>query len=565
MEQKMEKFPKKWWQKQVVYQIYPRSFKDSNADGIGDIRGIIEKLSYLKFLGIKMVWLNPIYSSPNDDNGYDISDFKGIMSDFGNMSDFDELLSKAHECGIKIVMDLVLNHTSDEHPWFIEAKSSKTSDKRDYYIWEDPKPDGSAPTNWGSFFGTSAWEYEPSTNQYYMHIFSKKMPDLNWENESLQREINNVIKFWLDKGVDGLRLDAIAHLVRNKTYQDAPNPHNLEFVVADAGNYANLPGIHEHIQNIHEEVLSNYDVFTVGEAASANIEEGLLYTTPERNELNTIIHFHHTTFDADETNPFISGKFLKKSPDFSIFQRVMEEWTNGLYGKGWQALFLNNHDMPRMLSRYGNITTNENRVKSAKMLAALVYLQWGIPFMLQGEEIGMVSELRGDISQYRDPENFVFYEQFIKQGMSKEEALELLNNGARDGSRSPMQWNAERFGGFSTTTPWIDINSDYLTWNVEDQINDKESILHFYKEIIKLKQEDDLFIYGTCEFIKTDNKDLFIYKRCWQGEIATILCNTGYKKINIEKYQEGETILSNQNDDLYLNAFGVIIKRQQCF
>lgn len=553
MSELMEKFPKKWWQKQVVYQVYPRSFYDTNGDGIGDLRGIIEKLDYLEYLGVKMLWLNPVYQSPNDDNGYDVSDFYAIMDEFGTMADYDELLEKAHAKNIKIVMDLVLNHTSDEHAWFVEAKQSKESLKRDYYIWADPKEDGSAPTNWGSFFGTSCWTYEPETSQYYMHIFSQKMPDLNWDNDQMRKSLFEAINYWLDKGIDGFRVDAIPHIKRNKAWSDAPNPDGKPYVIADQGNYANLPGVHEFVQETAANTFLKADVFTVGEAASADIAEGLKYTDPKRGELNAIIHFHHSGIDSDnETDPRIGGKWMKRKPDFMELRAIMEEWTEGLYGKGWHTLFLNNHDMPRMVGRFGDVSTEESRIQSAKMLATLMYLQWGIPFMLQGEEIGMTSPVFKDVSSYRDTEVPHFYDQFLRFGKTKEEALALIATGSRDGSRTPMQWDGSPHGGFTTGEPWIDLNADYLDWNVEKQINDPNSILNYYREIIRLKQEEDLFIYGTCTYIDFHDVDIYAYERQWKDEKALVICNTGIapKRVHISNVDAFNVLLTNDGNEI---------------
>lgn len=569
-EQMMEKFPQKWWQKQVVYQVYPRSFYDANGDGIGDLQGIIAKLDYLQYLGIRMIWLNPVYQSPNDDNGYDVSDFYDIMKEFGTMADYDQLLAEAHQRGIKIVMDLVLNHTSDEHSWFIEAKQSKESEKRDYYIWADPKEDGSAPTNWGGFFGTSCWSYSEETDQYYMHIFSQKMPDLNWENEEMRKSLYEAINYWLDKGIDGFRVDAIPHIKRNKTWVDAPNPENKPFVLADQGNFANVPGVHEFVKETAANTFLKADVFTVGEAASANIAEGLQYTAPHEGELNAIIHFHHSGIDSDNnTDPRIGGKWMKKKPDFMELQRIMNEWTEGLYGKGWHTLFLNNHDMPRMVGRFGDISTSENRIMSAKMLATMMYLQWGMPFLLQGEEIGMTSPVFKDISSYRDTEVSHFYHQFLEFGKSKEEALELLSRGSRDGSRTPMQWSNTNQGGFTTGIPWIELNEDFTEWNVETQINDPHSILNYYREIIQLKQEDDLFIYGTCEYIDLNDPSLYAYKRAWKGEEAYVICNTSNQPqtLSMELYMHTSVILTNGahsqvNQSMNLKAYECIVLRK---
>lgn len=566
----MLSYPKKWWQKQVVYQIYPRSFYDINGDGIGDLQGIIAKLDYLEYLGIKMIWLNPVYQSPNDDNGYDVSDFYDIMAEFGTMADYDQLLEEAHKRGIKIVMDLVLNHTSDEHPWFIEAKESKDSSKRDYYIWADPKEDGSAPTNWGSFFGTSCWTYSPETNQYYMHIFSKKMPDLNWDNAEMRESLFEAINYWLDKGIDGFRVDAIPHIKRNKNWQDAPNPDNKPFVIADHGNYANLPGVHEFVQETAEQTFLKADVFTVGEAASANIEEGLKYTLPERGELNAIIHFHHSGIDSDnDTDPRIGGKWMKKKPDFMELQSIMKQWTEGLYGKGWTTLFLNNHDMPRMVGRFGDISTPKNRVKSAKMLATLMYLQWGMPFLLQGEEIGMTSPTFKEVSSYRDTEVANYYQQFIDFGKTHEEAMQLLATGSRDGSRTPMQWTSGNNAGFTTGTPWIDLNQDYDQWNVESQIQDENSILNYYRTIIRLKQEEDIFIYGTCNYIDVKDSELYVFERQWNDEKALVVCNTSKDTKNIEHIdmENYEVILTNEDANLILKekclgSYGVVVLKK---
>ncbi|MGL4662940.1 MAG: glycoside hydrolase family 13 protein [Culicoidibacterales bacterium] len=572
-EQMMHEFPKKWWQKQVVYQVYPRSFCDTNGDGIGDLKGITAKLDYLAYLGIKMIWLNPVYQSPNDDNGYDVSDFYDIMDEFGTMSDYDELLDEAHKRGIKIVMDLVLNHTSDEHAWFIEAKQSKDNPKRDYYIWADPKADGSAPTNWGSFFGTSCWTYSEETNQYYMHIFSTKMPDLNWDNDEMRKSLFEAINYWLDKGIDGFRVDAIPHIKRNKNWQDAPNPDNKPFVIADHGNYANLPGVHEFVQETAANTFLQSDVFTVGEAASANVAEGLRYTDPTRGELNAIIHFHHSGIDADnDTDPRIGGKWMKKNPDFMEMQGIMKEWTEGLYGKGWTTLFLNNHDMPRMVGRFGDISTSEFRIKSAKMLATMMYLQWGMPFMLQGEEIGMTSPQFKDVSSYRDTEVSHYYQQFLDFGKTQEEAMQLLATGSRDGSRTPMQWSSDANGGFTTGTPWIELNADFTEWNVESQMNDPQSILNYYREIIRLKQEEDLFIYGTCTYIDVKDADIYVYKREWENEKAIVICNTSANEKTMPVLTDTtfDVILTNDDECAQtigntLSAYSCVVLRQKTF
>ncbi len=516
----------KWWQKAVVYQIYPRSFQDSNGDGIGDLQGIIQRIDYLKYLGINTVWLNPIYTSPNDDNGYDISDFRGIMAEFGTMEDFDELVTVLKANGIRIVMDLVLNHTSDEHPWFIEARKSKDNQYRDYYLWAQGY-EGKEPTNWESFFGGSLWEHDEMTDEYYLHLFSKKMPDLNWKNEKLRQEMYAIAHFWSEKGVDGFRIDAVVHIDKDTTYPQAANDGGRPYVMADQ-YYANRECVHDYCQEFHQHVLAGTDIMTVGEAASASIEEALRYTAPSRQEFDMIITFESTSFDIDPMlNPSVPPKWTQKKPDLLEIKASWMKWQDGLYGKGWNTLYWNNHDMPRVVSRYGNDV--EYHKESAKMLATVLYGLWGTPYLLQGEEIGMTNVAFETLAEYRDVEIQTFYREALATGsVSHEEAMAMIHSRSRDNARTPMQWDDTIFSGFSDVKPWIGVNKNHAQINVATSMSDDNSILAYYKKLIELRTTSvysDVLTYGKTTLLLPEHESVFMYTRTWKNQILAVVVN----------------------------------------
>ncbi|WKV09592.1 alpha-glucosidase [Thermoanaerobacterium sp. CMT5567-10] len=507
---------KAWWKESVVYQIYPRSFKDSNGDGIGDLRGIIEKMDYLKFLGVDVLWLCPIYKSPNCDNGYDISDYKDIMDEFGTMEDFDELLFEAHKRGLKILMDLVVNHTSDEHIWFINSRKSKDNEYRDYYIWKKGK-DGKEPNNWGSSFSGSAWEYDEATDMYYLHCFAKKQPDLNWENEKVRKEVQDIVKWWLDKGIDGFRMDVINMISKDQRFPDG--------IVPEGGLYGDMslyvmngPRVHEYLKELNEKVLSKYDIMTVGETPCVTPEIAIDYVGEDRNELNMVFSFEHMDIDKDVIN------LTKKPLDLVELKKIMSKWQKGMSDRGWNSLYWNNHDQPRVVSRFGNDT--EYWDKSAKMLATCLHMQQGTPYIYQGEEIGMTNVRFQDIEDYRDIAVINGYnEEVIIKGRSHEQYMQYIYDFSRDNARTPMQWDDSDNGGFTTGKPWIKVNPNYTKINVAKQIGDKDSILNYYRRLIKLRKENEIIIYGDFELILPDDKNIFSYTRKLNDEMLLVICN----------------------------------------
>ncbi|KAA5807950.1 glycoside hydrolase family 13 protein [Thermoanaerobacterium thermosaccharolyticum] len=507
---------KAWWKESVVYQIYPRSFKDSNGDGIGDLRGIIEKLDYLKFLGVDVLWLCPIYKSPNCDNGYDISDYKDIMDEFGTMEDFDELLFEAHKRGLKILMDLVVNHTSDEHIWFINSRKSKDNEYRDYYIWKKGK-DGKEPNNWGSSFSGSAWEYDEATDMYYLHCFAKKQPDLNWENEKVRKEVQDIVKWWLDKGIDGFRMDVINMISKDQRFPDGIVPEGGLY--GDMSPYVmNGPRVHEYLKELNEKVLSKYDIMTVGETPCVTPEIAIDYVGEDRNELNMVFSFEHMDIDKDVIN------LTKKPLDLVELKKIMSKWQKGMSDRGWNSLYWNNHDQPRVVSRFGNDT--EYWDKSAKMLATCLHMQQGTPYIYQGEEIGMTNVRFQDIEDYRDIAVINGYnEEVIIKGRSHEQYMQYIYDFSRDNARTPMQWDDSDNGGFTTGKPWIKVNPNYTKINVAKQIGDKDSILNYYRRLIKLRKENEIIIYGDFELILPDDKNIFSYTRKLNDEMLLVICN----------------------------------------
>ena len=536
---------KKWWKEAIAYQIYPRSFMDSNNDGIGDLRGIISKLDYLKELGIDVIWICPMYKSPNDDNGYDISDYQDIMSDFGNMDDFNELLNEVHKRNMKLIIDLVINHTSDEHPWFIESSSSKESPKRNWYIWREGK-DNKEPNNWESIFKGSAWEYDENSKEYYLHLFSKKQPDLNWKNEDMRNEIYKMINWWLDKGIDGFRVDAISHINKEEGLADMDNPDNLKYVPS-FDKHMNVDGIHEYLKELKENTFSKYDIMTVGEANGVKAEQATDWVGENDGKFNMLFQFEHID--------------LWNSSEFNLpnLKKVWNRWQINLEDDGWNALFIENHDVTRVVSAWGDDTRYLK--ESAKALGLLYFMHKGTPFIYQGQEIGMTNVKFNDIREYNDIRSINEYNQLISQGMSEKNALEYIWNTSRDNTRTPMQWDGSLNAGFSKSNPWIHVNPNYKYINVKEQLKDYNSILNFYKKMIKVRKSNECLIYGRYNLILEEDTNIFAYERILDNEKFLIICNLKSECSNYEyelltlKYEN--LILSNYDVDTHedLNKF----------
>lgn len=507
-------FYPKWWKEQVIYQIYPRSFKDSNGDGIGDIPGIIEKLDYLKDLGVDIIWLGPVYPSPNDDNGYDVSDYRDIHPEFGTMADFDRLLTSLHDKGMKLIMDLVVNHSSDEHKWFQESRQSRDNPYRDFYIWKKGK-NGGPPNNWTSFFEGSAWKYDEKTDEYFLHLFTQKQPDLNWENPVVRAEIFDIVRFWLDKGIDGFRMDVISLISKRLDFEDTPYEN---FVDTIKHIYSNGPRVHEFIQEMYGKVLSHYDVMTLGEGPGISKTQGLQYVGHDRGELDMIFHLDHMFLGFGP-----GGRFDQVPYNLKAVKNVFKEWYDAMGASGWISIFLDNHDFPRMVSRFGN--DQQYRVESAKLLAMLVLTMRGTPCIYQGSEMGMTNVRFGSIDDFRDVETLNFHKALLKNGMPESEFLRLANANGRDNVRTPMQWSDARHGGFTTGTPWIDVNPNYTEINVEKVLRDEHSIYFFYQHLLSLRKGNEALIYGTFEDLSEGASDLFIYQRSTQEERYTIVLN----------------------------------------
>ncbi len=506
---------KKWWKESVAYQVYPRSFMDSNGDGIGDLKGLTSKLDYLKDLGIDVIWLSPMYKSPNDDNGYDISDYHDIMDEFGTMADFDELLAGVHERGMRIILDLVINHTSDEHPWFIESRSSKDNPKRDWYIWADGK-DGKEPNNWESIFSGPAWKYDEATDQYFMHIFSTRQPDLNWENPEVREWLEIMVNWWLDKGIDGFRVDAISHIKKKPGFPDMPNPEGLD-VVPCFPYMMNVEGIDEWLADFSQRTFKKYDVMTVGEANGVKIADADRWVGEENGYFNMIFQFEFLDlWDKNSDDSRVDVRALKKA---------LTKWQTGLEGRGWNALFIENHDQPRRVSSWGN--DKEYWKESAKMLAALYFLMKGTPFIYQGQEIGMTNVQFPRIEDYNDVGMVNYYRVEREKGRSHEELMQLIWKQCRDNSRTPMQWNAssETAGFTSGDSTWLGVNPNYVDINVEKQDGDPDSILSFYKQLIRLRKDQPVFVYGTYELLLANHPKLFAYTRKWGNKVALVMNN----------------------------------------
>lgn len=516
---------KKWWQSSVVYQIYPRSFADSNGDGMGDLPGITGKIEYLKKLGVNVLWICPIYQSPQDDNGYDISDYRVVYSEFGTMENMKDLIQKCKDNDIKIIMDLVVNHTSDEHPWFIESKKSLDNPYRDYYIWRKGT-DGRPPNNLMSNFGGSAWEYSPETDEYYLHFYSKKQPDLNWENPKLRQEIYDMMNWWLDQGIAGFRMDVI----------------DLIGKIPDQKIKENGPKLHSYLHEMNEATFGHRDSMTVGECWGATPEIGRLYTDPERKELSMIFQFEQIQLDKKPGGQ----RWDLKSLYLPDLKRVFSKWQTELEGHGWNSLFWNNHDLPRIVSRWGN--DGEYRVLSAKMLATLLHGMKGTPYIYQGEEIGMTNVPFQTIDEFPDIETQNIYKERLKAGFTEEETMHAIRAKARDNARTPMQWNAEKNAGFTEGTPWYRVNPNYKEINVEQALADPESVFYHYQKLIQLRKEHDIMVYGTYQLLFPEDEDLYIYTRTLEEEKWLIVCNFHEKTRKFRCKRAGQVMLSNYAD-----------------
>jgi len=541
-----------WWKEAIAYQIYPRSFMDSNGDGIGDLQGVISQLDYLQQLGIDVIWICPIYKSPNDDNGYDISDYQGIMEEFGSMDDFDRLLEQVHQRGMKLILDLVINHTSDEHPWFIESRSSINNPKRDYYIWRDGK-DGAEPNNWESIFGGSAWEYDPHTGQYFMHIFSQKQPDLNWENPEVRQALYSMVNWWLDKGIDGFRIDAITHIKKIPGLPDLPNPEKLPYVCSFEG-HRNREGIHVLLEELKRETFDNYDIMTVGEAGGVSIDDAGHWVGERQGKFNMIFQF--------EVNG-LWNKGREGGLDLYALKKTLTRWQKGLEGIGWNALFMENHDLPRSVSVWGDDNAYWDR--SAKALATMYFLMQGTPFIYQGQEIGMTNVQFESIEDYNDVSAKNLFRIEREAGKSHDEIMRIIWKNGRDNSRTPMQWNDGHEAGFTSGTPWLKVNPNYKEINVEKAMQNPDSIYHYYKKLIRLRKTDPVAVYGTYDLILPNHKTIYAYTRTLGLEKLLVIANLFPEETTFDlprtiKYEASELVVANYPENLGATVRKIFLK-----
>ena len=531
---------KAWWKEAVVYQIYPRSFADSNGDGIGDLNGITAHLDYLKNLGVDVIWCSPIFASPNHDNGYDISDYRAIMKEFGSMADFDRMLSEIHARGMKLVMDLVANHSSNEHPWFVESKKGKDNPYRDYYIWRDGV-NGGPPNNWGSCFSGSAWQYDEESGQYYLHLFTKEQPDLNWANPKVRDEIFDMMRWWCDKGIDGFRMDVIA-MIGKENFNDGPvGPGALygDFVPS----CQHTETTHRYLQEMRRRVLDKYDLLTVGET-SGTTENAIRYANNDQSELNMVFSFEHNDGLNDGTE---LAKWSDHGAPLNDVRSVFNRWQMALQGKAWNTVYLGNHDQPRQVSRYGN-DSELFRAVSAKMLATLIHTLRGTPYVYQGEELGMTNIYFTSIDQYQDVENHNAWKQWVESGrVDAQDMLRYFARISRDNARTPMQWNREKNAGFTTGTPWLPVNQNYLLINAEDQVHDPNSVYNYYKKLIALRHTHPVIVYGQFVPLLEDDPCVWAYRREYEGKTLTVTLNWTDKKVPCTLMDEtdGEELISN--------------------
>ncbi len=531
-----------WWKSAVVYQIYPRSFMDSDGDGIGDLRGIIGKLDYLQDLGIDVVWLSPVYDSPNDDNGYDIRDYRTIMEQFGTMEDFEQLLTQMHSRGLKLVMDLVVNHTSDEHPWFVQSRSSQDNPYRNYYFWRAGK-NGHEPNNWLSYFSGSAWEYDSTTGEYYLHLFSRKQPDLNWDNPSVRQDVYDLMRFWLDKGIDGFRMDVINHISKVPGLPDGSHPNERGY--AWGGDFfVNGPRVHEYLQEMNRQVLSHYNIMTVGETGGVSPADARLYAGFDRQELSMVFQFEHMGVDSGS-----GGKWDIKPWKLTDLKQVLSRWQQELHGVAWNSLYFGNHDQPRPVSRFGD--DGAYRVESAKMLATCLMLQQGTPYIYQGEEIGMTNVAFPSIEDYRDVEILNFWRERVEQGgEDPEQVLHAIHVKGRDNARTPMQWSADDNAGFTTGKPWLEVNPNYREVNVAKAVADANSVYHYYQELIRLRRQYSSLVDARYDLILPDHEEIYAYTRSQAMEQWLVVCNffAGQPEFILPagiSYEISELVLSN--------------------
>ena len=528
---------KTWWKEAVAYQVYPRSFQDSNGDGIGDLQGLISRLDYIQDLGIDIIWICPMYKSPNDDNGYDISDYQDIMDEFGTMEDFDLLLAEVHKRGMKLIIDLVINHSSDEHEWFIESRSSKESDKRDWYIWKDGK-DGKEPNNWGSIFGGSAWEYDEASGQYFLHLFSTKQPDLNWENEDVRTALYDMVNWWLDKGIDGFRVDAISHIKKDLTFSDMPEEEGKEYIQAWP-KYMNVEGIMPFLGELKEKTFANYDIMTVGEANGVSSEQISEWVNETDGKFDMIFQFEHL------------GLWDGNSLDVLELKNVLTRWQHALANDGWNALFIENHDKARIVSTWGN--DQEYWAQSAKALATMYFFMKGTPFIYQGQEIGMTNVQFDSIDDYKDVSAKNMYRERLANGDTHEAIMQDLWQTSRDNSRTPMQWSEEMNAGFSEGTPWIGMNPNYTEINVDRQLSDEQSILNYYKAMIRLRKENDAFVYGDYELVLAEDAQVYAYTRTHENTRFLVVANLTAEAASIESLyktvKDAQVVLANSDSE----------------
>ena len=529
-----------WWKEAVVYQIYPRSFADSNGDGIGDLNGITEHLDYLKRLGVDVIWVSPVYASPNDDNGYDISDYRAIMPEFGTMEDFDRMLEGIHARGMKLVMDLVANHSSDEHAWFVESRKSRDNPCRDYYIWRDGK-DGAAPNNWGSCFSGSAWQYDEATGQYYLHLFSKKQPDLNWANPRVRDAIFDMMRWWCDKGIDGFRMDVIG-MIGKENFDDGPVAPGALY--GDFGpSCMHTETTHRYLREMRREVLDRYDLITIGEAGGGTAD-AIHYSNLDGSELNMTFGFEHTDGINDHNE---MGKWSDHGAPLAEVRQIMNRWELDLQGKAWNTTYMSNHDQPRQVSRFGNDSPLW-REASAKMLGTLLHMMRGTPFVYQGEELGMTNIYFKTLDQYRDVEVFNAWKQWVESGrVDGTDMLRWYARISRDNARTPMQWNRQANAGFTTGTPWIAVNPNYLSVNAEDELKDPDSVFNYYRKLIALRHEYDVIVYGSFEPLLEDDANVYAFRRALDGQVLTVLCNWTDRTVPCALSADGtgEELISN--------------------
>ena len=549
---------KTWWKEAVIYQIYPRSFMDSNADGIGDLKGITSRLDYLKYLGIDVIWLSPVYKSPNDDNGYDISDYQAIMDEFGTMDDFDEMLKEAHARNIRIVMDLVVNHTSDEHQWFVESRKSKENKYRDYYIWREGKDASTPPNNWGACFGGSAWEYDSETKMYYLHLFSKKQPDLNWDNPNVRNEVFDMMTWWCEKGIDGFRMDVISMISKTKEMPDG-EVHDL---YGDFAPYCiHGPNVHKYLQEMNKQVLSKYDIMSVGETAGVTTDQAKKYAGEDTNELNMVFQFEHVESDGKY------GKWTDEKFPLTTLKEIMSRWQTELYGKAWNSLFWDNHDQPRAVSRFGN-DSPQYRETSAKMLATCLHMMQGTPYIYQGEELGMTNYPFQNMKEFRDIESFNAYNEWCKSGhLSHETFWPCLTFKSRDNARTPMQWDTSKHAGFTAATPWIAVNPNYTQINAKAQTADQNSVFHYYKKLITLRKQHPIIVYGSYELLLKESEQIFAYTRTLEQEKLLVVCNFTDTAVSFqipEEFKNAKCLIANtersyQDTDIQLKPYEAFV------